>query len=115
MSKYLFTQLFIFLLTTTTIVISQDKNNARVARADNDDNQLKTSITCLCTSDEQCDGDSRTCKLTHPHHSCYESWTLEPSDGSIHVSAGYASCSLAFFRYSIGILDACIMTTSSFD
>lgn len=88
MSKYLFIRIFLILLTTTTIVISQDNNDAHVARIV-DDIQPKLNITCLCTEDEECDGNSRTCRISHPHHTCYQSWTLEGSDNSIRVTAGY--------------------------
>ncbi len=96
MSKSIFIRVFLILLMTTTIVISQDNNNTEVALIV-DDIQLKTNITCLCTEDEQCDSGSRTCQLTHPHHTCYESWTLEPSDGSIRVTAGYVFCIYVYF------------------
>ena len=74
----------ILLLTTTTIVISQDINE-EISELDE---TLKKNITCLCTDDEQCDGDSRTCQISQQHHVCYESWTLEASDGSIRLTAG---------------------------
>ncbi len=86
MSKYIFIQLFLLLL-TTTIVISQDNNDNQVALLV-DDSQPKINITCLCSEDEQCDLNSQTCQLTQPHHTCYESWTLETNDGSIRVTAG---------------------------
>jgi hypothetical protein len=85
---------------TTTIVISQDNTDNQIASIP-DDNQLKTNITCLCTEDEQCDSDSRTCQLTQPHHKCYESWALEVSDGSIQVTAGYVKIIFYFLIYSI--------------
>jgi hypothetical protein len=88
MSKSVFTQIFLILLTTTTIVISQDSNDNQVAHIV-DGIQPKINITCLCTEDEQCDSNSRTCQLSQPHHTCYESWTLEGDDGSINLSAGY--------------------------
>jgi len=80
-------QFFLLLLTTTTIVISEDNNDTQVALIV-DDIQPNINITCLCTEDEQCDEDSRTCQISNPHHKCYESWTLETSDGSIRVTAG---------------------------
>ena len=88
MLKYILIQVFLTLLTTTTIVISQDSNDDNHVAQLVDDNQLKTNITCLCTSDEQCDVNSQTCQLTHAHHTCYESWTLETSDGTIRLTAG---------------------------
>lgn len=50
--------------------------------------EQSTNITCLCTEDEQCDANTRTCRLTHPDHACYESWTKELHDRSIQVTAG---------------------------
>ncbi|CAF3663380.1 unnamed protein product [Rotaria socialis] len=72
---------------TTTIVISEVNVTNQIVDID-DNTPLNKSITCLCTKDEQCDANSATCQLTHQHHSCYESWTLEPDDGQIHVTAG---------------------------
>ncbi|CAF2121541.1 unnamed protein product [Rotaria magnacalcarata] len=77
-------RIFIFLLVTTTIVISEANTTNQIV----DITPLNESITCLCTKDEECDANSATCQLTHRHHSCYESWTLEPEDGEIHVTAG---------------------------
>lgn len=88
MMKALFLrQVFLLLLTTTAIVISGDNNENPVDHIV-DEIPPKINITCLCTEDEQCDGNSRTCQLSHAHHTCYESWTLETNDGSIRVTAG---------------------------
>jgi hypothetical protein len=83
-----FAFLVFLLLTTTAIVISEDNNDQNQVALLVDEIPSKVNITCLCTEGEQCDGDSRTCQLSHPHHTCYESWTLEPNDGSIAITAG---------------------------
>jgi hypothetical protein len=85
--EYILKGIFFLLLTTTTIVNSQDNNVNQLALG-NDGIHPKKNITCYCTEDEQCDGDSHTCQLTQPHESCYESWTLESNDGVIRVTAG---------------------------
>ncbi|CAF3596343.1 unnamed protein product [Rotaria sordida] len=82
---------------TTTIVISRDNNDNQIADFEVHI-PLKKNITCLCTEDEQCDSNSATCQLTHEHHTCYESWTLESSDGSIHVTAGCMHNDYFFIR-----------------
>lgn len=72
---------------TIVVVISKDNTDHQAALL-LDDTPLERNITCLCSEDEQCDGNTRTCSLSRSHHSCYQSWTLEPSDGSIRVTAG---------------------------
>lgn len=118
MLKYILIQVFLTLLTTTTIVISQDNNNGNQVAQLVNNIQPKANITCLCTEDEQCDANSQTCQLTHPDHTCYESWTLEPSDGTIHVVAGYEISYLYItfvFIYSISCIDVCTMIISSYE
>jgi len=80
-------RLLLLLLFTPTIVISIDEPSNDLALIVNDD-QRQTNITCLCTSDEECNPDGKTCTLTQAHHTCYESWTLDPVDSSIRVTAG---------------------------
>lgn len=72
---------------TTTIVISQENNKNHIAEPD-DNIPLEKSITCLCTDDEQCNGNTSTCQLSYKHHTCYQSWTCDPTDGSVHLTAG---------------------------
>lgn len=75
-------------MTTTIVVISQDNNDNNQVAQIVDDMRLESNVTCLCTEDEQCDENTRTCQLTHVHQKCYESWTLDPNDNSIHLTAG---------------------------
>lgn len=85
MSK--FSLIISLLLMTIAVVISKNNNDDQAALLI-DNTPLESNITCLCTEDEQCDGNTRTCSLSRSHHSCYETWTHEPSDGSIRVTAG---------------------------
>lgn len=54
-----------------------------------DDTPKNTNITCFCTGDENCDGNSSTCRITHPDHACYEVWSKYPGEEIIHITAGY--------------------------
>ncbi|CAF0769750.1 unnamed protein product [Rotaria sp. Silwood1] len=86
---------------TTTIVISQHNNDNQTGDVEVDI-PLKRNITCLCTNDEQCNSNSATCQLTHRFHSCYISWSLEPNDESIHVTAGCMYNDYFFIRLMCG-------------
>ena len=106
--------LVFIVLTTTTIVISQSSPNNDVALIVNGV-QPKSNVTCLCTEDEVCEGNTRTCTLRQPDQTCYESWTLDAQDNSIRVTAGYVT-----FLNSLSIsflinIDAFTMITSSYD
>lgn len=76
------------MLTTTTIVISQNKHRKTPVASIVNDSPSKTNTTCLCTPDEKCIGNTSTCRLTAPHHTCYEKWEVDANDGSIHHTAG---------------------------
>jgi hypothetical protein len=86
--KSIWTFVFLLELMTTTIVVSQDNSDNQTTLIVNE-NEAKSNVTCLCTEDEKCDGNSRTCSLKHPDQTCYQSWTWEPHDNSIRLSAGY--------------------------
>ncbi|CAF3885690.1 unnamed protein product [Rotaria sp. Silwood2] len=96
-----FLRIIFVLLMTTTIVISQNNNDNQVADVEVDI-PLKKNITCLCTKDEQCNANSATCQLTHRHHTCYESWSLESGDDSIRVTAGCMYNDYFFVRLMCG-------------
>lgn len=81
MLKYVF--IFILLINIT------QGNNENIVSNIVDDIQQPTNITCLCTDDEQCDSNSRTCRLNDSDQACYQSWTRVPGDNTIHLSAGY--------------------------
>lgn len=83
MFESLLFRLLFLLLMTTAIVISEDDEENHL-----EETQLKANITCACTEDEECDGTSETCKISHPYHMCYESWSLRASDGTIQHTAG---------------------------
>lgn len=76
----------LLLLLTTAIVISEDVPGGDSALILNG-TEPAINITCLCIDDTICDG-SRTCKLSHPDHRCYESWRLRPDEEAVHVNAG---------------------------
>jgi hypothetical protein len=80
-------QVFILSILISLIVISQGYYD-NIVSSIVDGTQQKTNITCLCTSDEQCDSNTSTCRLTHPDHVCYESWSKQPYDNIIHLTAG---------------------------
>ena len=80
----------IFILTTLifSIVfgrINYDKSLSFLV----DDTQQTTDIPCLCINNELCDIESKTCRLTHSHHMCYESWKQSVNKNEIRVTAGY--------------------------
>ena len=80
-------QVFILSILISLIVISQGYHD-NIVSSIVDDTQQKTNITCLCTSDEQCDTNTSTCRLTDPDNACYESWTKAPYDNAIQLVAG---------------------------
>jgi len=88
---------YIFIL-ILLIVVSKESHDDPVSILV-DGIQPYTNITCLCTEDEQCDLNTRTCRITHPDHACYESWTKESGDNTIHLTAGYENI-LNFIIYS---------------
>ena len=81
-------QLCLLTLVTTAAVIREDEEKSDVARLVNNV-EPTANITCLCTADEMCDDGLTTCRLTHPDHRCYQSWTVDAGDHSIHLTAGY--------------------------
>ena len=90
MWKFIFIQVLFSLLTTTTIVISQDKYEENSdALIVNDNQPNKTSIKCACSEDELCDGNTRTCQLSQPYHRCYQRWEVNSDGRSVQHTAGY--------------------------
>jgi len=79
---------FILSILILLIVVSKESDNDSVSILV-DGVQQQINITCLCTEDEQCESNTRTCRLTHPDHVCYESWSNEFSDNTIQLTAGY--------------------------
>ncbi|CAF3979023.1 unnamed protein product [Rotaria sordida] len=79
--------IFILTILICLTVISQENHDDSVSFLI-DGTRQRTNITCLCTEDENCDSNTRTCRLTHVDHACYESWTKESNDDMIHVTAG---------------------------
>ncbi|CAF4234634.1 unnamed protein product, partial [Rotaria sordida] len=51
---------------------------------------------------EQCDSNSPTYQLTHQHHTCYASWTLQSNDNSISFTAGCMYNDYFFVRLMCG-------------
>ncbi|CAM4805785.1 unnamed protein product [Rotaria magnacalcarata] len=82
------TLLLIIVISVTAI---NEENHDYIVSILVDGTQQKTNIACLCTDDEQCDSNTRTCRLTDPDYVCYETWTKENSDNSIHLMAGNSS------------------------
>ncbi|CAF2768069.1 unnamed protein product [Rotaria sp. Silwood2] len=80
-------KIFILTILICLTVISQE-NHDDIVSVLIDGTQQRTNTTCFCTEDEKCDSNTQTCRLTHLDHACYESWTKEPNDDSIHVTAG---------------------------
>lgn len=76
------------ILLLISIVVSSEANSDDIISGIVNDIEQPTNITCFCTEDEQCDANTRTCRLTHPDHACYESWTKELHDPHIQVTAG---------------------------
>ncbi|CAF1057247.1 unnamed protein product [Rotaria sp. Silwood1] len=80
-------KIFVLTILICLTVISQENYDDIVSFLI-DGTQRRTNITCLCTKDEKCDSNTETCRLTHVNHVCYESWTKDPYDNTIHVTAG---------------------------
>lgn len=78
---------FISIILISTVVFGDDNADDILSDIANGI-ERQMNITCLCTEDEQCDANTRTCRLTHPDHACYESWTKEMHDPLIQVTAG---------------------------
>jgi hypothetical protein len=81
-------QTFILTILLSLIIISQGSFDDLFSLL-NDDTQPKPNITCLCTQNEKCDSNTRTCRLIEPYHNCYQTWTKEPNDDTIILTAGY--------------------------
>jgi hypothetical protein len=77
-------EIFIFTILISLIIVSEENQNDIVSVL-----QQQVNITCLCTPDEQCEGNTNTCRLTHEDHACYESWSKEFGDTTIQHTAGY--------------------------
>ena len=80
-------QALLFTIFIPLIVIGEE-NYGDIVSFLVDGTQQKTNITCLCTEDEQCDSSDRTCRITHPDHACYESWTKLTDGNTIQLTAG---------------------------
>jgi hypothetical protein len=81
---------YIFILTILiSLIIVSKENHDNIVSVLVDEIQQETNITCLCTENEQCDLNTRTCRLKHSDHACYESWSKELGDNTIEVTAGY--------------------------
>jgi len=81
---------FTFIFTILILLIGVSKgDHDNIVSSLVDEIQEQINITCLCTKDEKCDLNSGTCRLNHSDQACYESWTKELSDNTIHVTAGY--------------------------
>jgi len=78
---------FILAILISIIAISEENPDDIISLLV-DGTQQKLNITCFCTEDEQCDSGSRTCRITHPDHACYESWTKELNEDKFRVTAG---------------------------
>ncbi|CAF3229966.1 unnamed protein product [Rotaria socialis] len=78
----------LLLIIVISVTVISEENHDDTVSIPIDGTQQKINIACLCTEDEQCDSNTRTCRLTHPEHVCYETWTKENSDNSIHLTAG---------------------------
>ncbi|UJR09198.1 hypothetical protein I4U23_013446 [Adineta vaga] len=70
------------------IIVVRGENYDNSISFFDDDVQQNINLTCLCIGDENCDLNSRTCRITHSDHACYESWTRYMYDETIHVTAG---------------------------
>src|SRR5262245_60363280 len=92
MIRYLFILSILILL----IIFSKESHDGTVSDIV-DGLQQQTNITCLCTEDEKCDSNTRTCRLTHPDHACYEQWSKELGDDTIQVTAGYEYRDIVLF------------------
>ncbi|CAF1644214.1 unnamed protein product [Adineta ricciae] len=103
MWKFIFIQVLFTLLTTTTIVISQDKYEENPdALIVNDNQPNKTNIKCACSEDELCDGNTRTCQLSQPHHQCYQRWEVNSDGRSVQHTAGCLLNDYFFLRVICG-------------
>lgn len=97
-------ELFLLVILISVTVISEE-NHDDFLSALIDGTQHETNVTCLCTEDDGCDANSQTCRLTHPSHVCYESWTKEANDDTIYVAAGYLYKHLYLPIYFLTIFD----------
>ncbi|CAF4201344.1 unnamed protein product, partial [Rotaria sordida] len=59
-------------------------------------------MTTTIVINEQCDSNSPTYQLTHQHHTCYASWTLQSNDNSISFTAGCTYNDYFFVRLMCG-------------
>src|SRR5690242_6663335 len=73
--------IFILSILISLIIVSKESHDDTVSDRVNGPQQQtnQTNITCLCT-DKDCDSNTQTCRLTHPDHTCYESWRKEFND-----------------------------------
>jgi hypothetical protein len=79
---------FIFTILISIVVLTKENHDDTVSGIVNGI-QEQTNITCLCTEGEECDSNTRTCRLNHSDHACYESWSKELDEPNIQLTAGY--------------------------
>ena len=79
--------IFILIILISPVVFGEDNADGILSDIVNGIEQQR-NVTCLCTEDEQCDANTRSCRLTHSDHACYESWTKDVHDPLIQVTAG---------------------------
>lgn len=78
----------LILIFTFVVVVGSEDGNDKSLSVLHADIQPNTNLTCFCTGDETCDANSHSCRITHEDHACYESWTKDPYDHSVHLTAG---------------------------
>jgi hypothetical protein len=78
---------FIFTILISIVVFTKENDDDTVPAIVNGIQQ--TNRICLCTeSEEECDSNTRTCRLNHSDHVCYQSWSKKIDEPDIQVIAG---------------------------
>jgi hypothetical protein len=82
---------FIFTILISIVALTKESDGDSVSAIVNgiqQQQQEQIDIKCLCTEGEECDSNSRTCRLNHTDHACYQSWSKKIDETDIQVTAG---------------------------